>query len=391
MKIIYVSNFINHYHVPISDELYKLTDGNYRFVETQPLPASFKKGGFSEYDKPYIIHAYESPEERERAMRLCEEADVMIAGGGKFILPYQRRRLRLHKLTFESAERIMKRGLINAISPTNVLTQLHYHLWFYREPLYKLCISGFTANDMYIQHSFKDKCYKYAYFPAIPKLDIDKVMAEKDKNEHLKMIWCARFIKWKHPELAVQLAERLRDEGYDFEINMIGSGELHPAIEKMIGEKNLGQHVHLLGNYPNAEVLKIMEQHDIFLFTSGCHEGWGVVLNEAMGRLCCPVASDMIGATPFLLRDKENGMVFRSEDIDSLHDKVKHLLDNPTEIRQMARQAYQDISTLWSPEEGARRLYHFSEAMLQGKPMVYESGPFSKAEPTPNYHFKLFA
>ena len=381
MQIIIVSNFVNHYYAPLADSLYQLTHGDFYFIEVQPLPESFKKGGFSVYDKPYIIRAWESKEAQERAFQLAETADVMYAGGGKFILPYERRRLRLNKFTIECAERILKRGKINMISPTNILSQLNYHLLFYNKPIYKLCISGYTANDMYFQHAFKDRCYKFGYFPATPELNVAQVMEQKSKGKRVKIVWCARFIKWKHPELAVLLAEKLRDANYDFEINMIGGGELHDSTRELIEQKHLTDYVHLLGNFPNEEVVKMMQEHDIFLFTSDKREGWGVVLNETMGRLCCPVASHLIGAVPFLLNNKQNGMVFESENIQSMFECVKFLIENPEQRRKMAMAAYETVSTTWSPTEAAKRLYAFCGAKLAGKEIEYAEGPLSKAVP----------
>lgn len=381
MKIVIVSDFVNHYYVPLAEELYRLTGGNFWFVEVRPLPDSFKKGGFSVYDRPYIIRAWESEANQQKAYQLAVDADVLYTGGGKFVVDYEKRRLRYNKLTFECAERILKRGLLNLISPTNLLTQFYYHTSFYKKPLYKLCISGYTANDMYLQHAYKDKCYKWAYFPAIPELDPQQMLDKKRNNPCVKMVWCARFLKWKHPELAVLLAEKLRNESYQFELNMIGTGEMYDEIEAMIVQKNLSSQVHLLGNYPNAEVTRIMAEHDIFLFTSDKFEGWGVVLNETMGQVCCPVASNMIGAVPFLLKDGENGQVFESGNIDSLHMKVRELLDNPERMREMSVQAYHTVAGEWNARTAARRFYDFCEAWLNGRTMSFEHGPMSKAVP----------
>lgn len=382
MDILFVSNFINHYQIPLSDELYKLTGGSYHFVETQQMPDSFRKGGFSNYERPYIVRAWASQEEALRARQLTLSADVMIAGGGRFIIPYERERLSRRLLTLEYGERPLKRGLINAFSLTNVLTQWNYHTHFYNKPFYKLCVSGYTANDMYLQHCFKNRCYKFGYFPEISAQDVDKVIALKNRNAVPKIIWCARMIRWKHPELAVLLAEKLVDAGYDFELNMIGSGPLVATIEKMIAEKHLGGKVHLLGNFPNQEVISMMTTHDVFLFTSDRNEGWGVVLNEAMGQLCCPVAAAEIGATPFLLQHNKNGLVFKSGDVGSLFECVRRVLDDGAFLRQMQRAAYQSISGLWTPQVAARRLFDFCSHLLINKaPLAFDAGPLSPAYP----------
>lgn len=382
MKIVIVSNFINHYQVPLSEELYRLTDGNFYFIETMKLPESFKKGGFQDYSLPCIIRAWENEIEEKRALQLSVEADVMIAGGGRFVIKFEKERLKRNKLTFESAERILKRGWVNMISPTNLLTQFYYHTTFYKKPLYKLCISGYAANDMYLQRSYIDKCYKFAYFPVIPDCNPEEVILQKPNYNHIKIIWCARFINWKHPEQAVLLAEKLRDAHYDFEINMIGNGPLYAKINHMIEDKSLSDCVHLLGNHPNSKVLEMMSQHHIFLFTSDKNEGWGVVLNEAMGRVCCPVASHLIGSVPFLLKHKKNGMVYKSQNLDSLYRSVTYLIDHVEELKQMSVMAYKSIKNKWTPEVAAERLIRFFDEFLKGNlEFSYDDGPLSVAEP----------
>ena len=382
MKIVIVSTFMNHYHAPLSEELYRLTNGDFFFIETMKLPDSFKRGGFQDYSFPYIIHAWENEKEEKRALQLSVDADVLLVGGGRFVVKYEKERLKHNKLTFESAERILKRGLVNILSPTNLLTQLYYHISFYKKSLYKLCISGYAANDMYLQRAYVNKCYKFAYFPSIPDLNPEQAIAKMPNYDHIRIIWCARFIKWKHPELAVLLAERLREANYDFEINMVGNGPLYKEIDYMIKEKGLSSCVHLLGNHPNCEVLEMMSQHHIFLFTSDKNEGWGVVLNEAMGRVCCPVASHLIGAVPFLLEHKANGLVFESGNIDSLTESVEFLINHPDEMKRMASKAYSTVKDTWNPCEAAKRLIKFFEEFLSGNDSFsFKNGPLSLATP----------
>ena len=72
-----------------------------------------------------------------------------------------------------------------------------------------------------------------------------------------------------------------------------------------------------------------MRNHDIFIFTSDRQEGWGAVLNEAMDSGSTVVASDAIGSSPFLIKDGQNGFLFKSENHKSLYQKVAYLIDNP--------------------------------------------------------------
>ena len=54
MKIVYLSNYFNHHQKFLSDELFKLTDGNYLFVETAFLPQEKINLGYRKYAETYI-------------------------------------------------------------------------------------------------------------------------------------------------------------------------------------------------------------------------------------------------------------------------------------------------------------------------------------------------
>ncbi len=65
MKLVFVSNYINHHQIPLSEELFKLTDGSYRFIQTEPMEEERIKLGWDEgaASKPYVIKYDDDPEE----------------------------------------------------------------------------------------------------------------------------------------------------------------------------------------------------------------------------------------------------------------------------------------------------------------------------------------
>lgn len=380
MTIALVSNYFNHHQVAVCDELFRLSNGNFIFIETEDMPAFRKKLGYKVIERSYVLRVWADKHNKANALAICEKVDVLIAGGGGFVVEYEKARLMKGKLTLEYAERSLKKGWINLFSPTNLKMQLYYHLLFHNKPLLKLCASAYTAHDMYVQRAFIGKCYKFGYFPQIQDIsDIDEFLNRKYKQKRLIIVWCARFIRWKHPELVVQMAKRLARDGYDFEVNMIGSGKLLDEIDSEIRKQHLSDYVHVLGSIPNKDVMNEMSRSHIFLLTSDRNEGWGVVLNEAMGQGCCPVVSNMVGAAPYLIDNKGNGLLFESGKLESLVEKMKYLLDNPVDCKQMAKLAYHNISTLWSPQTAAERLYEFCESFQKGKTVDYKDGPMSKA------------
>ena len=130
------------------------------------------------------------------------------------------------------------------------------------------------------------------------------------------------------------------------------------------------------------KLIEKMEKAGVYLFTSDQKEGWGAVLNEAMNSACAVVASHATGSAPFLIQDKENGLLYQSGNTDDLYRKVKYLLDHPTETERMGKKAYETVTDLWNAEIAAERLLRLSACILNGEDCadLYESGPCSRAE-----------
>ena len=49
----------------------------------------------------------------------------------------------------------------------------------------------------------------------------------------------------------------------------------------------------------------------IHLFTSNHLEGWGAVVNEAMNSGCAEVGNSQVGAIPYLIKHKQNGLIYK--------------------------------------------------------------------------------
>lgn len=384
MKVVNLNAGIGMHSVAWADAMFQILGKDFVFLEFgrkgDGQYGSYRKAtkGVDYYtSRPYIA---KMKDDEHKAFRLINDADVLITAGEPLALTHER--LCQKKLTFRQAERIFKTPLLK--NPFR-LYRLYSQYIRYTNPNYrKLCLSGFDANDMaYCGSSYHNKCYKFAYFTQIPQLEINDVISSRRKDK-MQLVWCARFIGWKHPELPLKLAEELiaSDRG-NFEIKMIGADTmpLWHKIKSEVEKRGLHDHVILTGGMPNTEVLEQMRKSHIFIFTSDRGEGWGAVLNEAMGAGCACVASHEIGSVPFLLKNNENGMIFRSCSVDSLHEKVAYLYDNPEECVKLGKNAYQTITTEWSAHNAAERLVKLSESILAGHEISFDDGPCSKAYP----------
>ena len=82
-------------------------------------------------------------------------------------------------------------------------------------------------------------------------------------SEKVTIMWCARFLDWKHPELVVQLAHRLKTDGYKVQIDMYGTGVELRSVKALSQDLSVQDMISFKGNVSNDEILKSMRKHDI--------------------------------------------------------------------------------------------------------------------------------
>ncbi len=381
MKVTFVSNYINHHQIPLSNVLYEKLGEDYTFVQTEPMEEERVKLGWNSADLPaYVKLSYE---EKEACEQLIMDSHVVIWGGLEkedMLQP----RLEAGKPVIRYSERLYKEGQWKAVSPRGLRKKYQDHTRYRKDMVYLLCAGAYVASDFQIVRAYPDKMLKWGYFPECKEYDLKHLMQKKREanKEKTEILWAARFIDWKHPELVVGLAEELTKERNDFHITMIGTGELKERIQALIKEKKLESCITLAGAKTPTQVREAMEEAGIFLMTSDRKEGWGAVMNEAMNSGCVVIADRMEGATPYLIEHGANGFEYRKATAKVLTELIKPLLGDFKQCEQIGCRAYETIHGLWNARVAGERLLKLCEDISAGHApqIIWESGPCSKAE-----------
>ena len=379
MKITFYTNFINHHQVHVADEMYRMLGDDYKFVVTMAVPQNVLKSGYPDYsDRPYLVKAYLGKNEEYDALKLSETSDIVIVGSApkKYFID----RLKQNKIVFAYSERWFKHFRIGYLNPKTWLYFFNTYTKYRNKQYYMLCASAFTARDCSKIGAFPDKTFKWGYFTKTPSFDLKAYIDKKKAAARIDILWCARFIKVKHPEMVISLAQYLKSKKYNFHINMIGDGELLEKTKMTILNGNLSDCVKLCGNLPNDEVLEMMRNSHVFLFTSDRGEGWGAVLSESMSAGCAVVAADKIGSVPFLISNNRNGLIFKSCNQTSLNSAVTYLFENPDSVYRLGENAYRTMHEIWSPQNAAHNFIKLSSSIIEHQKINIEEGPCSKAE-----------
>ena len=373
MKIVFLSNFFNHHQKPLSDQFYEKTNHQYYFVETLKMDEERIKLGWGGISKPeYVLYYYQDEETKLKCEKEIMEADAVITGSAPEFLVTKR--LEAGKLVFRYSERPLKKGLELAKYPIRFIRWHRKNKKKYN--VYMLCASAYTASDYAKFGLFKNKCFKWGYFTEVKQYEnIETILDNKKKNS---VLWCARFLTLKHPEIPVMLAKRLKEEGYDFTLKMIGVGEEKEKTEQLVQNLNLTDKIEFLGSMSPEEVRRHMEESEIFIFTSDRHEGWGAVLNESMNSGCAVVANREIGSAPYLIKDGENGFTYDGS-LDDFYHKVKKYLDNPGLAKQSGLKAYETMTQMWNAKVAANRFLELLDAEKDKDLNLFDDGPCSPA------------
>lgn len=138
----------------------------------------------------------------------------------------------------------------------------------------------------------------------------------------------------------------------------------------------------MLGVILPEQVREQMERSNIFLATSNYYEGWGAVVNEAINSGCAVIASNAMGCVPFLIKNKENGLIYKhSNNIDELYNHTQKLILNKDLQIELGINAYKYISEEYNHNIAATRLITFSEELINNdNAILYDNGIMSNAK-----------
>lgn len=383
MKFVYLANAYGHISGPLCDKLHETLGDNFVFISTEELSEDRKKVG-SALERNFIIYLQGN---EEKVQKLCDEADVLIYGHAP--IKYIANRIKENKLTIYYSERLFKGNLLRFLNPITIKhIKDRYITPSKNSNFHLMCASSFAAHDFNLIGAFRNKMYKWGYQPTIIQKDIDTLLSQKPKDG-LEFIWVGRLVKLKHCDDAIKVIGELVNAGYNARMTIIGTGPEEQKLKNLASSLGLDANISFLGRCNIEKTRSLMDNANIFMFTSDLKEGWGVTLNECMNSGVACVASHLAGSTNFLTQDGKNALVYKSGDIKMLYEKVKRLIDNKDFRESIAREGYKTIYENWNPDKSYKRMLDFiNELKEKGTCELFEDGPCSKAEPLSHNWYK---
>ena len=152
-------------------------------------------------------------------------------------------------------------------------------------------------------------------------------------------------------------------------LHILGTG---PLEQKIRNKADVNDKVTMHGRLSNKETLELISKSKLLIIPS-LHDGWGVVVNEALLVGTPVIASDEVGAK-ILIENSKRGDVFKAGDISqlkSLIDKWSKIEYTIEDYRQIQDWANNNISPSMAADYFSEILDHtFNTKIKKQKPIA---------------------
>ena len=128
-----------------------------------------------------------------------------------------------------------------------------------------------------------------------------------------------------------------------------GEGEEKENIEKIIRQQHLEKRVKLLGFLKQEDMMEYIRNCKFVIVPSIWYENcpYSILETLAIGK---PVIGANIGGIPELVKNNQNGLIYKYDDIEDLTLKINILFNNKELVEKFSKNAKENVKKLYSKE-----------------------------------------
>jgi glycosyltransferase involved in cell wall biosynthesis len=143
-----------------------------------------------------------------------------------------------------------------------------------------------------------------------------------------RLLSIGRLCEQKGQLLLIEALGRLKRDGLEVELVLIGDGELRAEVERTIAEQGLTAQVHMRGWVDGHRIRQALDDACAVVLPSFA-EGLPVVIMEAFAR-GRPVLSTYVAGIPELVLPGKNGWLVPAGSVEALVEALRQMLDTPS-------------------------------------------------------------
>jgi glycosyltransferase involved in cell wall biosynthesis len=210
--------------------------------------------------------------------------------------------------------------------------------------------AGIAAVGKVASHDYAARFPEPAHFNIPYHCALDDFIAEPRHSFDGEpvFLFCGQMIARKGVDVLLAAFARL-ERG---RLLLVGREAELPALLAPL-PATVRERIVYAGFQPPEELPRYFAQADVFVLPSRS-DGWGVVINQALGAGLPIVCSDAVGAGHDLVEDEINGAIVRAGDVDALAAALQRFLTTPELIARWGA-ASREKASAWTPAAGAAK------------------------------------
>jgi glycosyltransferase involved in cell wall biosynthesis len=204
-----------------------------------------------------------------------------------------------------------------------------------------IALTGFQKNVMSDAGLPKDSVHIKPHFYADPP---DPLPWEKRQD---RVVFIGRLADYKGVHVLVDAWNRWGENAPALDI--IGEGPSRSRLQTQAAPLVEKEKIRFLGQLPFHEAQERLSKARMLVLPSLCFEGFPMVIREAFA-LGVPVVASRLGSLSYLIRDGENGFLFKAGEADELTQKTKQLWGAGDTLLDMSKAARKEFERKYMPQ-----------------------------------------
>jgi glycosyltransferase involved in cell wall biosynthesis len=189
-------------------------------------------------------------------------------------------------------------------------------------------------------------------------------LQQRADDGRIRILYCGQLIFRKGVDLLLSAFIHLAGEFSQLTLQFVGEGPLRETLNTNV-PMELRSRVSFAGFQQIRELPQFFSESDIFVLPSR-HDGWGVVVNQAIAAGLPVVCSNAVGAAKDLVTDGWNGYVFSAGNLEALKNSLRDLVQSRDHrLRFGANSRARSLE--WTLEAGTDRWVEFLSSVAAGK------------------------
>jgi poly(glycerol-phosphate) alpha-glucosyltransferase len=178
-------------------------------------------------------------------------------------------------------------------------------------------------------------------------------------KEEVRFLFCGQLISRKGVDVLLQAFDRLVHKGYPVRLVLVGRrAELDQMLTRVSTEAK--NRISYEGFFDPKRLSQIYSQAHVFVLPSR-YDGWGVVVNQALGAGLPVICTDAVGAGYDLVDDGVNGYRVPAGDAEELTSRMEDLIVQRERIPEFGAASHR-LAEAFTPDQGADK---WSKVLLQ--------------------------